>query len=393
LRELLLMAKGLQKSAGYRARIAKPPVHKAGGDMPRRLSRSLMAFPLGLFARRASLGLGGTFDSHREKRGRISKAQRPAFIEAAPPRLTTEGSPPPIASRAVARDLRRDQRNAREASRRGAGLVQLIDDLSAENELSAAASKPTVIVRTRVSDPRPPIKRGSVPQIVAPHWQSSITEKRYSGRVLGIYQGVAYGWVRDEEQPDHPVEIEVINGRRSSQFLRADVDLPTVQPLPPEFKKHGFAAPLWSGWQGLHRFRSAKHLVVRIKDTDIVVGRVAALPNANDLESSGVDGYCDIFEGKVGGWVWRPEKPEVSVDVSVFVDGKFLARTSAAQYREDLRAANVGSGAYGFAVPLPPRLLDGVARRVDVVVADTGAFLKRGRMRLVGGKLAPLAKA
>ncbi|MCW5733923.1 MAG: glycosyltransferase [Enhydrobacter sp.] len=384
LRELLLMAKGLQKSAGYRPKIAKSLVSRAGVDKRRPLRSALMAFPL---------GLGATIDSQHEKRGRIYKAQRPAFIEAAPPRLATEGSAPPIESRAVARDLRRDQRNAREASRRGAGLVQLIDDLSAENEASAAPSQPRILVRARVSDPRPPIREGSMPQVVALHWQSSITEKRFSGRVLGVYRGVAYGWVRDEEQPDRPVEIEVINGRRSSQLLRADIDLPTVQPLPPEFKKHGFAAPLWSGWHGLHRFRSAKRLVVRIKGTDIVVGRVAAVPNANDLESSGLDGYCDVFEGKVGGWVWRPEKPEVSVDVSIFVDRKFLARTSAAQYREDLRAADVGSGAYGFAVPLPPKLLDGVARRVDVVVADTGAFLKRGRLRLVGGKLAPLAKA
>lgn len=392
LRELLLMAKGLQKSAGYRAKIAKPPVHKAG-DKRRPLGRALMAFPLGLFAGRASLGLDAILDSKREKRGRMNKAQRPAFIEAAPPRRATEGSPPPIASRAVARDLRRDQRNAREAGRRGAGLVQLIDDLSVENELSVGATQPSIIVRARISDPRPPIKKGSLPQMAALHWQSSLMEKRYSGRVLGVYQGVAYGWVRDDEQPDHPVEIEMINGHRSCQRLRADVDLPTVQPLPPEFKKHGFAAPLWSGWQGLHRFRSAKHFAVRIKGTDIVVGRVAALPNANDLESSGVDGYCDVFEGKIGGWVWRPEKPELSVDVSVFVDGKFLARTNAAQYREDLRAANVGSGAYGFAMPLPPRLLDGIARRVDVVVADTGAFLKRGRLRLIGGKLVPVGKA
>ena len=143
----------------------------------------------------------------------------------------------------------------------------------------------------------------------------------------------------------------------------------------------------------MHRYRSAKHLVIQIKGTNIVLGRVAAVPNANSLESSGFDGYCDVFEGKIGGWIWRPEKPEASVDVSIFVDRKFLVRTSAVHYREDLRVANVGSGAYGFAVPLPPRLLDGVARRVDVVAADTGAFLKRGRLQLIGAKLTPLTKA
>jgi hypothetical protein len=392
LRELLLMAKGLQKSAGYRLKLAKLPVRKARIAKPRPFERALMAFPLGLFSGKATPGLGATLENQREKRRRTHKAPRPAFIEAAPPHLATEGSPPPIESRAVARDLRRDQRNAREASRRGAGLVQLIDDLSADNELPSLSAPPIVTPRARVSDPRPPIKNAATPEMAALHWQSSIMEKRYSGRILGVYKGIAFGWARDEEQPNHPVEIEITNVRRRYQLLRADIDLPTVQPLPPEFKKHGFAAPLWRGWQGLHRFRSAKHLTLQVKGTDIVLGRIAAVPNANDLESSGLDGYCDVFEGKIGGWVWRPEKPETSVDVSIFVNRKFLARTSATQYREDLHAANVGSGAYGFAVPLPPRLLDGVARRVDVVVADTGAFLKKGRLQLIGGKLTPLAR-
>jgi glycosyltransferase involved in cell wall biosynthesis len=361
LRELLLMAKGLQKSAGRRARVVpKPVVLKAGGDKARPLGRALMALPMGLFPGKRVLGLSAALDIERGKRRR-PEGQRPAFIEAAPPsaaRLPV----PPVTPRKVAKDVRQDKRNAREASRLGAGLVQLIDDLSTEGEAPTAASPTIIVPRPLVSDPRPPMQRPELSR-------------------------------RDEERPNSPIEIEVINGQRSSQLVRADIDLPTVLPLPSDLKKHGFAVPLWRGWQGLHRYRSAKHLALQIKGTDIVLGNVAATSNANSLERSGFDGYCDVFEGKIGGWVWRPGKPEVSVDVSIFVDTKFLARSSAVQYREDLRAANVGSGAYGFAVPLPPRLLDGVARRVDVVVADTGAYLKRGRLQLVGSRLTPLTKA
>lgn len=393
LRELLLMAKGLQKSAGRRVRVVpKPTVQKAGGDKRRPLGRALMALPLGLFPGKRVLGLGAAVEADRGKRRR-TEGQRPAFVDAAPPPSATRPPAPSVTPRKVAKDLRQDKRNAREASRRGAGLVQLIDDLSTEGEAPATALTPNSIPRARVSDPRPPMQGPGISRITDPHWQSSIADKRYSSRFLGVYQGVAYGWVKDEEQPDCPIEIEVINGQRLSQLVRADIDLPTVLPLPSELKNHGFAVPLWRGWQGLHRYRSSKHLALQIKGTDIVLGNVAAAPNANSLERSGFDGYCDVFEGKIGGWVWRPGKPEASVDVSIFVDTKFLARSSAVQYREDLRAANVGSGAYGFAVPLPPRLLDGVARRVDVVVADTGAFLKRGRLQLIGSRLTPLAKA
>lgn len=389
LRELLLMAKGLQKSAGRRLKIL--PAHKSGADKRRPLRRAL-ALPLGVFSGGAVLGLGAALGIYREKRRRKTESQRPGFIEAAPPPLAARAAVPPIASRVVAREVRQDKRNAREASRRGAGLVQLIDDLSADGEVPATTSPAISVPRARVSDPRPPMQKPGASQI-APHWQSNIIDKRYSSRVLGVHQGVAYGWVRDEERPHQPVEIEVINGHRMCEVLRADIDLPTVLPLPPEIRKHGFAVPLWRGWQGFHRYRSAKHLLIQIKGTNIILGKVAAAPNANSLESSGLDGYCDVFEGKIGGWIWRPGRPETSVDVSIFVDTKFLARTSAVQYREDLRVANIGSGAYGFAVPLPPRLFDGVARRVDVVVADTGAFLKRGRLRLIGARLAPLTKA
>jgi glycosyltransferase involved in cell wall biosynthesis len=388
LRELLLMAKGLQKSAGRRAK-AKPPVPKAGID--KWLGRGLMALPMGLFAGKPDLGVGAAANTPPERRRRKTESQRPGFIEAAPPPPASAVALSPIASHTVAREVRESKQNAREAGRRGAGLVRLIDALSADGTAPRMAPPPLGKSRARVSDPRPPMQKPRAPQI-APHWQSNIADRRYSSRFLGVHQGVAYGWVRDEELPHQPVEIEVINGHRLCQLVRADINLPSVLPLPPEIRRHGFAMPLWRGWQGLYRYRSARHLVVKIKGTNIVLGRVAAAPNANNLESSGFDGYCDVFEGKIGGWVWRPDKPEMSVDVSVFIDMKFLVRTSAVQYREDLRAANVGSGSYGFAVPLPPRLHDGVARRVDVVVADTGALLKSGRLQLIGTKLTPLTK-
>src|SRR5207253_1052498 len=94
----------------------------------------------------------------------------------------------------------------------------------------------------------------------------------------------------------------------------------------------------------------------------------------------------------VRGWVWQPSNPEAVVDVCIFVDDRFFLRVSAGDLRDDLRAANIGNGAYGFTVPLPPQLRDGTTRRVDVVVAEAGVFLKQGRLQLIGSTLSPIKK-
>jgi hypothetical protein len=392
-RELLLTAKGLQTSGGRRVGAAAgPAAQKMIDGKVRPVWPALTALLIGLFRGERIMAPSGPSNirgaNHRTDR------HRPAFVEAAPPALAVGSIAPSIAPRAVARDVRKDKRNAQEASVRGAGLVQLIDELGSPASAMAVVPVPRpattpsgrASVRRRAPDTREEARPADSCKT------SNTTRKRYVSRFLGVYQGVAYGWVRDDEQPDRTVEIELIDGQGPRQVVRADIDLPTVLPVASKVRNHGFAVSLWRGSQRLRRYPSIKQWAIQIKGTDLLVGRIAAARNVNDLEETGFDGYCDISAGKMVGWVWQPARPESSVDVSVFVDGKFLVRTSAAQYREDLRAANVGSGAYGFTVPLPFRLLDGTARRVDVVVADTGAFLKRGRLRLIGSKLEPIRK-
>jgi len=389
LRELLLMAKGLQKSSGNRMKLAaRPALSKPRNNKRRPLGRALLELPTGLLAGGVVLGLGAAFDMHRRRR-RLAESQRPAFVEASPP-ISAGAAVPPIASREVIRDVRRDKRNAREASRHGAGLVQLIEDFPTEAEVTPARLPGPDASRVLVSDPRPPVSS----QQIAPHWQSSIADRRYSGRILGVHDGIVYGWVKDEEQPHHAVEVELLDQRLAARPVSAGIDLPTVLALPAELERHGFAIPLWKRWEGLHRYNETKRAIVRVRGTDVVLGRLTAARNAADLETAGFDGYCDVTDGKIGGWVWQPSKPEEPVDISIFVDSKFLTRTTAVQYREDLRLANVGSGAYGFSVPLAPILLKSQPKRLDVVVADTGLFLKRGRLRFNGRtKLTPLGNA
>jgi glycosyltransferase involved in cell wall biosynthesis len=414
LRELLLMAKGLQKSGGVRrgkgpakgpakvGRVQRSEAEKEGplGRLLIALSQDMMASesappetpklagPPMRPAKEVQSASGP--DRNRNNQPKPAGPKPADGVRSVSPATVAKGvNVPPLQPGDVARAARQDVKAARAGGLRGAGLVQLLDELSADatEEEVKTPPKPTLVRRERVSDPRPPIKRPVMRPIAAAHMLSNMPGKRFSGRLLGIYNGVAYGWVRNEDRPQEPVEIEFVNGQGGTQLVRAAAELPMVQPLPAEIRQNGFVVPLWLGWRPLHRFRKAKELEVRIKDTDVQLGTLAVQGDPMQLGRAGFEGHCDITDATLRGWVWRPSNPERPVDISVFVDDKFLIRITADDLRDDLRAAQIGSGAYGFTVPLPASLRDGSQRRVGVVVSDAGVFLNQGRMRLVGNTL------
>lgn len=59
---------------------------------------------------------------------------------------------------------------------------------------------------------------------------------------------------------------------------------------------------------------------------------------------------------RVLGWAQDPERPSEPVTLVVTNNGEILERTLADVFREDVRAAGFGTGAYGFDVWLPARL-------------------------------------
>lgn len=218
------------------------------------------------------------------------------------------------------------------------------------------------------------------------HWQAS-NGSRYIGRVFGIHKGVVYGWVKDLDHPQRVVEIEGIIDHRRSRTVLANITSPAVAFSGRESVGCAFAFEIWRGPFGFKGDWRTRELTMSIKGTDVVLGEFSIPANAAALEQSGYEGFCDLVDSRIRGWVWQPDHPEHSVEVAAFVDGKFLARTVANGVRNDLRTLNIGSGAYGFQIALPRVLKEGQAHRIDVVVADTGVFLRRGRLLLAGNDL------
>ena len=384
LRELLLMAKGLQQSGVRRRGPAKKPrAEKVDMEAEGPIGRLMLALSKEV--------LEGEKPAKPKPPApaTTAKSSPPAAGVPGPDKAASsaDGAPAIIRPQDIASAVRRDVAGARQAAVRGAGLVKLIDELSADSievEPPAPKAKPT---RARVTDPRPPVKAAPPRSEAMPYRLASADGPKYSGRLLGIYDGTAYGWVRNDDRPHDMVEVEVIMDRAPAQFLRADENLPTILPPSVQLRGHGFVLPLWNKWEKMLRKPSEKRVLLRIKGTQTTLASFSARRDPSDLEAAGFDGHCDIVDANLQGWVWRPADPQSTVDVSVFVDGSFLSRSTASLMRDDLKAAGVGEGGYGFRIPLPKSVRDGTLRRVDVVVAESGVLLKQGRLTLVGDEL------
>ncbi len=70
-------------------------------------------------------------------------------------------------------------------------------------------------------------------------------------------------------------------------------------------------------------------------------------------------GQLDLLseEGWAIGWAWYPEAPERRVEVEILADNIVVGSTFCHLYREDVAAAGVGDGWYGFSFALPYQIL------------------------------------
>lgn len=329
LRELLIMAKGLQRNLGRRGRLS--------GSAPQPV-RTKEAGRAGKLVRLLAATLAPKFigDVRRAK----VKAER-----------------------------RAERLKSREAAH-GQSLVHLVNDQPLADQRSATVQ--------------------SAVRNLAIHWHSEADGRRYVGRLFGVHKGVVYGWVRDEDRPDKTVLVEGDFGEGRKRVVPANIASTAALPARVGMRGHGFALPIWRGPSGFRGDWRSTDVILRVEGTDLTIGELSVSADPRALEANGYDGYCDLVDSTIRGWVWQPAHPENSVDVAAFVDGKFLGRATANAVRDDLRSQYIGTGAYGFAISVPRQFRDGAPHRVDVVVADAGVLLKHGRLRLSGGKLTAL---
>lgn len=85
---------------------------------------------------------------------------------------------------------------------------------------------------------------------------------------------------------------------------------------------------------------------------------------------SGYRGHIDAVEPALSGWVSEIARPSVPVGCVLSIDAAAPIPLTADRARPDVAAAGLGGPNCGFAVDLPPRVLDGREHRLRLLLGD-----------------------
>ena len=107
-----------------------------------------------------------------------------------------------------------------------------------------------------------------------------------------------------------------------------------------------------------------------------------SIPGIPDQIEGTLDG---VLGGQVSGWARDPEKPEETLEIEILIDDEVIGRTLCDHFRVDLAAAGVGSGRYGFVLPIGRDWNDGVAHDVRARATGTDLELDQSPLSIVVG--------
>jgi glycosyltransferase involved in cell wall biosynthesis len=96
--------------------------------------------------------------------------------------------------------------------------------------------------------------------------------------------------------------------------------------------------------------------------------KLVAAPPAQNV----VGNLDHISDTIISGWVMIRDAPSHRCKIFLMEEGQILKRTVASHFREDLKAAGIGDGCYGYQVEMPRGLLDGNIHHIAIVECSTG---------------------
>lgn len=214
-------------------------------------------------------------------------------------------------------------------------------------------------------------------------------EGRYLGGILSAFNGEIFGIVIDSHDSDRAVDLDIlINGKLASQ-VSANADLRLAMMLSKPLRGHGFAVSVFSSRFALALYRRTRTVTLRIRGTDITLPSCSVAPPNLKLDGFGLEGYCDSSEnGMIRGWIRMPARLSQAVDVSIFIDSRFLIRLSASAPRQDLPDGDGNPAPHGFSCAVPKIFSETGHKLIDVVASETGLHLNRGKLVLDGRRVA-----
>jgi hypothetical protein len=203
------------------------------------------------------------------------------------------------------------------------------------------------------------------------------------GHCDGVRDGAAHGWAWRPAAPEEQVIVEqwvegMLVDETLADIFRADLEAGGVG-----HGAYGWSTPLKLDPEKVE----PQSVELRIRDAglmadgafEVTSAEVEATRPATDeaADAGGIVGRCDGLKGSaLYGWAWDPTHPDDPVEVELWIEGECVARAHSDQFRPDLRSNRVGTGRYGFRLPVDlRRTQDGP---LEVEVRAAGAPLPDG---------------
>jgi hypothetical protein len=201
------------------------------------------------------------------------------------------------------------------------------------------------------------------------------------GGLIGIERDGVIGWARDLAHPDEPVQVRLMAGGEvlaeaiANQFEDARIRTLAGPGIA------GFIARLATAPRCPAPFQLSLHdSAGRPLGAPLPIRSAAELAPAIGLPPAATyEGNLDgLYDGALKGWARDGAEPDAALEVELLDNGAPVSRVTAHLLREDLRAAGLHSGLYGFSFELPVAMMDGRVHSLTVRIADSATTLRGG---------------
>ncbi|MGN7890124.1 hypothetical protein ACTJJJ_29860, partial [Dyadobacter sp. 22481] len=176
------------------------------------------------------------------------------------------------------------------------------------------------------------------------------------------------GWIWDKNNPDRALTIEILNGSSVLATTTANILRSDLLSAGKGTGKYGFSVPLPQSLRN-----GAQHsLTARIKDVNYILPGGPKLLICSPPSNTGSAAVsCET----VSGWVWDKNYPNEALTVELVENGIVRASGLANIFRQNLKDGGIGTGNYGFSIPLPASLKDTKQHQLAVRVKNSGYLI------------------
>ncbi len=218
------------------------------------------------------------------------------------------------------------------------------------------------------------------------------TAAAIQGGLLQATEAGVVGWARDPSGSAQPVRVVLtVDDLPIATALADRYDLPAV------IERYGSeAVGFFASLPSRSGLRAPFDIVARTMDGQVLGAsmKVVDLGEAAPSQASATyDGMIDYLRsGRLLGWAWNPEDPQVELSVDLLDGPHLVARTTAHLTRDDLKAAGKRDGSCAFCFDLPASLLDMRVHVLRVVLTDTNIELPGGPIAFGPSTVSPLVQ-